>query len=93
MDGLDRVVATVNEVPDKEVARAWDLAADLKQLHKVVELAVDVAADYYWGVYVLYVRLFDQDLFDFVAEHPEVTLFQAFAGFQQTDPFIDVGHY
>jgi hypothetical protein len=54
---------------------------------------VDVTADYYWGVYVLYVRLFDQDFFDFVAEHPEVTLFQAFAGFQQTDPFIDVGHY
>ena len=42
---LDRIVAAVDVVAQEEVARVGRVAADLKQLHQVVVLAMDVATD------------------------------------------------
>lgn len=42
---LDRVVAAVDIVAEKKVARVGRVAADLKQFHQVVVLTVDVAAN------------------------------------------------
>jgi hypothetical protein len=44
-DALDGVVAAVDIVAEEEVVCVGDLSPDLKQLHQVVELPVDVAAD------------------------------------------------
>ena len=44
---LNRVVATVNVVPHEQVVGVGRLAADLEELHKVVELTVHIAANGY----------------------------------------------
>ena len=43
--GLHRVEASIDEIPHKEVVGIGTVAANLKQLHKVVELSVNVTAD------------------------------------------------
>ena len=43
-EGLDGVVAPVDEVAEEEVVLVGTLAPDLEQLDEVVELPVDVAA-------------------------------------------------
>lgn len=44
---LNRVVATVNIVPHEQVVGVGRLAADLEELHEVVELTVHIAANGY----------------------------------------------
>ena len=43
-EGLDAVVAAVHEVAHEQVVGLRAVAADLEQLHEVVELPMDVAA-------------------------------------------------
>lgn len=61
-DGLDRVVTAVHVVAHEEVVCVRALAADTKQLHQVVELAVDVAAHCHRALDDLHVRLLFQNL-------------------------------
>lgn len=61
-DALDAEVAAVDVVAEEEVAGLGGVAADLKQLHQVVVLAVDVAADGDGGVHLEQVGLGAQDL-------------------------------
>ena len=42
---LDRVKSSVDKVTHEQIVRVGTLTADLEQLHQIVELAVDVAAD------------------------------------------------
>ena len=44
-EGLDGVVAPIDEVAEEEVVLVGTLAPDLEQLDEVVELPVNVAAD------------------------------------------------
>lgn len=43
--GLDRVVASVDEIAHKQIVGLWALATDLEQFLEVVELTVDITAD------------------------------------------------
>lgn len=44
-EGFKGVETAVDEVAHKEVIGVWDVAADAEELHEVMKLAVDVAAD------------------------------------------------
>lgn len=67
-DRLDAVVPPVDVVAQEEVARLGRLAPDLEELEKVVELAVDVAADGYREIHPENVLFGLGDLSDFLAE-------------------------
>lgn len=66
-DGLDGEVSTIDVVAHEEVVCVWVGAADLEELHQVVELAVDVAADGDWAFHGLYVGLVLQHFARFFA--------------------------
>lgn len=55
-----RIVAAVDVVAHKQVVRLRGGAPDPEQLHQVVELAVDVAADGHGALDGLHIRLIDQ---------------------------------
>ena len=61
-DGLNGEVAAVDVVAHEEVVGVWIGAADFEELHQVVELAVDVAADGHRALDRLHVRLVLEDL-------------------------------
>ena len=65
---LDRVEAPVHEVPHEEVVGSRTVVAHFEQLHQVVELPVDVAADGDGSVDRLDVGLFNQNVFRIVAQ-------------------------
>lgn len=44
-EGFEGVETAVDEVAHEEVIGVWDVAPNAKELHEVVKLAVDVAAD------------------------------------------------
>ena len=62
-DRLDTVVAAVNVVPHEQIVSIRTAPTNLEQLHEVVELAVDVAADGHWAFYGLHVHFRLEDLF------------------------------
>lgn len=59
---LHRIVASVHIVSHEEVVSVWRLAPDLKQLHQVMELTVDVATDCHRTSHLLHVGLLGQNL-------------------------------
>ena len=61
-DGLDRVVAAIDVVAHEEVVGVRARAADAEDLHQVVELSVNVAADDDRRAYRLHVGLVVEDL-------------------------------
>lgn len=60
---LEAVVPPVHKVPHEDIICVWHLAPGLKQLHQVMELAVNVAAYCDGAVYRLDVGLFYKNLF------------------------------
>ena len=74
LERFDRVVATIDEVTHEDVAGVGNLATLLKQLKKIVELAVDITADSDGSAHRLNIALLDQDLLDLLTEDAEVTL-------------------
>ena len=60
-DGLDGVISTIDVVSHEEVVGLRRLAADLKELAKIMELPVDITADGHWRGHRLDVRLRDED--------------------------------
>jgi hypothetical protein len=69
-NSFNRVVASVHEIPDKDVPGAWQLSSYFEQLQHVEKLTVNVPADSNWGLRFVDVALLEQQLFDFVAEGP-----------------------
>ena len=59
---LYREVASVDIVSQEEVASRFWGAPHVKELHEVVELAVDVATDCDWSFYSQHRLLLSQDL-------------------------------
>jgi hypothetical protein len=53
---------------------------------------VDVAADGDRGLCLVDVGLFEEELFDEVAERADCAFFQVFTGFDLCYPVIDLGH-
>ena len=58
---LHRVVASVNIVSHEEVVCVWRLPPNLKQLHQVVKLAVDISTDCHRTPHLLNIGLLCQD--------------------------------
>eukprot|EP01025_Chloroclados_australasicus_P006119 TRINITY_DN12001_c0_g1_i2.p2 TRINITY_DN12001_c0_g1~~TRINITY_DN12001_c0_g1_i2.p2 ORF type:complete len:125 (-),score=7.18 TRINITY_DN12001_c0_g1_i2:95-469(-) len=54
-EDLEAVVATVYEIPQKDVAGAWDLASCLKELQQVVKLPMYITAHRYRAVHRLHI--------------------------------------
>ena len=59
---LYREVASVNIVSQEEIASRFGGAPHVKELHEVVELAVDVATDCDWSFHCQHRLLLSQDL-------------------------------
>jgi len=60
---LDRVVPTINVIAHEEVVCVRGTSSNLKQLHKVVKLAVNVSANGHWAPDRLHVQLTLENLF------------------------------
>ena len=60
------MIASVDEISNKDVAGLVDFPTCPEQLKQVVELAVNVATDGDGRSDGLYIRLFQKDLFDFL---------------------------
>ena len=58
---LHRVVASVNIVSHEEVVCVWRLPPNLKQLHQVMKLAVDISTDCHRTPHLLHIGLLCQD--------------------------------
>lgn len=59
------VEATIHEVSDEDVIRLWAGASNLEEFHQVKELAVDITANGYRGIYDLNITLLDKDFSGF----------------------------
>ena len=68
LESFYRVISAVNIVAHENVAGVRDLAASIEELQQVVELTMDVTADGHGSSDGLSVALFDEDLFDLLAE-------------------------
>ena len=62
-DGLDTVVATIDVITHEQVVSVGRLTANLEELTKVMELAVDITANSDGRAHLLHVRLVDQNFF------------------------------
>lgn len=91
LEGLDGVVATVDEVSHEDVAGVWDLTSLFEKLEKIMELTVDVSANCNWGANRLDVALLDEDLLDLLAEETKVTFRQDSSLFDSVEPVVDIG--
>lgn len=56
------IVASVHVVPHEEVVGVWRLPSDLKQLHEVMKLTVDISTHRHWTSHLLHIGLLRQDL-------------------------------
>ena len=91
-EGLDAVEASVDEIPQEEVAHFGHISPVLEELEEVVELTMDVAADGDWRVDSLHVALLDQDLPSFGAEVLDFLLADDLALPEHLDLFIQLTH-
>jgi len=91
-EGLETVITAVNVVAHEDVGTIRDLAANAEELEKVVELAVDVAANGDGGCDGLHVRLFKEAFLDQLTKSIEVLLREVFALSHSHDPSFDLGH-
>ena len=105
-EGLNRVVATIDEVSHEEIVGIGALATDLEQLHQVVELTVNITTDLntkkggekqnivftysHGGLDVLNIRLLNENLFGTLAERFNFALLDVLALLQLLDPLVEV---
>ena len=68
LEGLHRVVTTIDEITHEDVASVGDLTTFFKQFEQIVELSVDVAADSDRGAHRLHIALLDQNFLDLLAQ-------------------------
>lgn len=91
LECFNRVVATINKVAHKDIARIGNLSSFFEELEQVVELTMDVTANSDWGAHWLNVTLFDQYLLYFFAENTKITFGQNSSVFDGCKPRVDVG--
>jgi len=78
-DSLHRVVATIHIIAHEEVVRVGARAADAENLHKIVELGVDVAADDHGRAHRLHIGLLVEDLAGLLTERLDLLLCERLA--------------
>lgn len=76
LNGLDGVVSAINIVSHENIARVWDFATTIEELHQVVELSMDVTADGNGGLNRLAVGFFNENFFDFLADESKIAFGQ-----------------
>lgn len=79
-EGLERVEASVDEIAHEKVVCVRKVAADAKEFHEIVELAVDVATYRDRSVDRDHVALFDEQFSRLVAELSDLRLRNRSAG-------------
>lgn len=63
---LYRIITPINIVTKKQIVSVWGFSSNGKQLNKIVELPMYIAADSYRGLDELGVGLFEEYLFGFI---------------------------
>ena len=86
LEGLNGVVAAIDEITHEDVAGVGDLTALFEKLEEVMELTVDITADGDWGAHGLHIGFFDQDLLDFLTEDAEVSFRQNATVLDSSEP-------
>jgi hypothetical protein len=59
---------SINEVPDEDVVRCGDLPTLVEEFQEIVELPVDITADYDGRVDWVDIRFLDQNLLDLLTQ-------------------------
>ena len=57
--GFDGVVASINEISDKDVAVGRQLSSYFEQFQDIEELTMDISTYGYWGLGFMYVALLE----------------------------------
>lgn len=73
-DGLYAVVSPVHIVAHEQVVCVRRLPPDAEQLHQIVELAVNIAANCHGAFHILYIAFFGQDLLGLLTERLDLVL-------------------
>lgn len=60
LNGLYRVVASINKISNEDVSRSWKFPTDFKQFQDVIKLPMDVAADDDWRFGLVDIGLFEE---------------------------------
>merc|ERR1740117_679500 len=62
LECFDAVVASIDEVTHENVVLVGHLAADVEELQKVEELAMEISTNNHWQLHWLNIVLLDQNL-------------------------------
>jgi len=60
LNGLYRVVPSINKISNEDVSRSWKFTTDFKQFQDVIKLSMDVAADDDGCFGLVNIRLFEE---------------------------------
>ena len=86
LEGLNGVIAAIDEITHEDVAGVGDLTALFEKLEEVMELTVDITADGDRGTDGLHIAFLDQDLLDFLAKDAEVSFRQDATVLDSSEP-------
>jgi len=86
LEGLNGVIAAIDEITHEDVAGVGDLTALFEKLEEVMELTVDITADGDRGADGLHIAFLDQDLLDFLAKDAEVSFRQDATVLDSSEP-------
>jgi hypothetical protein len=90
LEGLDGVVATINEVAHENITSVGDLTSFFEKFEQVVELAVNVTTNGHWGAHWLHIALLDEDLLDLLTQDAQVALWEDLALLHSCEPGFNV---
>jgi len=60
------VVSSIDIISQKEIVCVRDVASNLKKLHEIIELAMNISTYVDWGSHIDNIRLFGKDLFSLI---------------------------
>lgn len=67
---LNRIVTSVDEVPDKNIVRIWDLTTLIEEFKDIEKLPMDVTANDNWAINWVNIGFLDEDLLHLLTNHP-----------------------
>lgn len=77
-DSLHTVMAPIHIVAHEQIIRVRHMPPNLKQLHQIMELAVDVSAYYNWCANRHHICFFDQYFLGLIAQDLDLEFRQGF---------------
>ena len=61
-ESLYRMEPPIDEITHENIISFWTISSDLKQLHQIIELAMDISANSYWCFNILNVTFLKQNI-------------------------------